>query len=78
MYDRARLSILVSAALMFGTGFSCRDLYAQSQSAQSVGPFTVSGSVTDESKVPIESVELVVTARFISHLLLSLLAGHEQ
>jgi hypothetical protein len=60
MRDRARLSILVSVALMFATGFNCRDLYAQSQSAQSAGLFTVSGVVTDDSKEPIASVELVL------------------
>jgi hypothetical protein len=61
MGGRAGLSILVSAALMFAAGFSRRDLYAQTQSAQSAGLFTVSGVVTDESKEPIESVELVLT-----------------
>ena len=35
MSSRAGLSILVSAALMLATGFSCRDLYAQNQPAQS-------------------------------------------
>ena len=63
MSDRAGLSILVSAALVVATGFSCRDLYAQSQSAHSAGPFTISGIVTDEGKEPIASVELVLTRR---------------